>query len=181
MLRYSIRWAGTADNRWVRFPNCQAGRGTWLTIDLRQIDFCWISLFHIWTVCIVLLVSHTNPDVCEEPQAAQMQWAKYAREKVRDSFLEPRAFKECLAYTEESTEPRPLHRESICGLKRDSWRCHPKSFWSCSWPNLKQGEGGGDCPIDLDPGCWWGRSCQQFWLHFFLMPTSYFRSFSWQS
>ena len=31
---------------------------------------------------------------------------KYAREKVRDSFLEPRALKEGLAYTEESTPIR---------------------------------------------------------------------------
>ena len=35
---------------------------------------------------------------------------KYAREKVRDSFEEPRALKECsaYAYTEESTPTRSL-------------------------------------------------------------------------
>ena len=164
MLRYSIRWAGTADDRWVRFPNCQAGRGTWLTIDLRQIDFCWISLFHIWTVCIVLLVSHTNPDVCEEPLANAM--GKVCAWKSQGQLLRSQSLQRMFGLYGRIYGTSTFAQGINMRFEKRFLEVPPKRVSDPALDLIWSRERGGDCPIDLDPGCLWGRSYQQFWLHF---------------
>ena len=79
-----------------------------LTIDMKDIVLCWISFlcFFLHLNCIVYVSYYWS--VRQILMCARSRWlasamGKYAREKVRDSFLEP---KECLANTEESTPIR---------------------------------------------------------------------------